>query len=86
MNSLFKHIDPRLLMRLNLGALVTTSISEALVIYFFIQKTSDPYIERWKYLTLLGGLILVSLLLLVVIGMFFYFLKIKQNQKPPTKQ
>lgn len=81
MNGLFKHFDPKLLGTLNRSALIVTGISEALVIYFFITKTAEPYIERWKYLALLAGLIVVSLLLLLEIGMFIYFLSMKSKQE-----
>lgn len=81
MNGLFKHFDPKLLITLNRSALIVTGISEALVIYFFITKTAEPYIERWKYLALLAGLIVVSLLLLLEIGMFIYFLSMKSKQE-----
>lgn len=75
----FQYFNKKLLSRINLIALCLTSICEVFAIMTFKYKAFSPDLERWKYLALLFGLILVSLLFIISVLLFIYFLKSKKR-------
>lgn len=72
--------NSKILLQLNMISIVIIFFCEIFVIYTFETKAFVEGIERWKYLTLLFGLIIVSVLFLSSVALFIYFLFIKRKR------
>lgn len=78
-NQIFRHSDKKLLLRLNSWALAITALCEVFVVFTFKQKAFTPDLVLWKFIALLAGLIIVSLLFILSIGFFIYFFRQRNN-------
>ncbi len=78
--NLFIGADIKTLMKLNIGSIIITALCEIFVIYTFISKGLQGDVEKWKFILILVGLIIVSILFLASIASFIYFLS--TNGKP----
>jgi hypothetical protein len=72
--------NSKALFQLNLISIVITFFCEVFVIYTFVTKAFVEGLERWKYMALLIGLVIVSLLFIGSVAIFVYFLLMKKKK------
>lgn len=80
MMSLFSRLDTKLMLRLNMISIFITTMCEIFVIFMFVSKAFRPDITSSKFIILLMGLILVSLLFIGSLASFVYFLMAKNKK------
>ncbi len=73
--------NSKILLQLNLISIVITFFCEIFVVYTFVSKAFVPGIEHWRYVALLIGLIVVSLLFVGSIALLIYFLLMKTKKR-----
>lgn len=81
MKGIFSIMDAKTMTRLNLVSMVITAICVVFALFVFLTKGQSPDIEHWKYVAIIIGLVLVSLLFLGSFASFIYFIRIKNRKK-----
>lgn len=81
MKSIFSIIDEKTMLKLNLVSIFITTICEIFVIFIFLTKGQTPGLEHWKYVAIVIGLVLVSLLFLGSLLSLFLFFRMKKKKK-----
>lgn len=79
--NILNNLDTKILLQLNIGALVITSFCEVFIIFTLLTKGRQSGLEQWKYYAIIGGLVLVSLLLLASVISFIFFMRLRKKNK-----
>lgn len=69
------------MMRLNIVAIVITAFCEIFIVAIFLTKGQAAEIPQWKYNVYLGGIVLISVLLVASIISLIVFLLKKRNKQ-----
>ncbi|MBN2805668.1 MAG: hypothetical protein JXR22_03340 [Prolixibacteraceae bacterium] len=80
MKSIFSIIDEKTMLKLNLVSIFITSICEVFVVYIFLTKGQAPDLIHWKYVAIIIGLVLVSLLFLGSVASLILFFRMKKKK------
>jgi ABC-type polysaccharide/polyol phosphate export permease len=81
MKSIFSIIDEKTMLNLNLVSIFITTICEVFVIFIFMTKGQTPDLVHWKYVAIIIGLVVVSLLFLGSLASLFLFFRMKKKKK-----
>lgn len=81
MKNKISHIGINALLKLNVVSIVIVAFCEVFALFMFFTKAFKEGIERWKFISLLAGVSIVTLLLIVSIVSLLYFLKMKNRNK-----
>lgn len=81
MKNPFQHLDVKTLYQLNITSLIITALCEVFVIYIYLTKATLPYIERWKYIAIVIGLVVVSLLFAGALASMVLFIIMRRKKK-----
>jgi uncharacterized membrane protein len=79
--NIFSNLDTKILVKLNVGALIVTFFCEAFIVFTFITKGQQNGLEQWKYYTIIGALVLVSLLFLASLVSFVFFVRLQRRNR-----
>ncbi len=86
MKNIFSHLPANILLRINIFSVIITAICEIFVVYTLLTKGADPDLERWKFLAIIGGVIIVSVLFLTsAITLVYFVRKMKKENSTRTK-
>lgn len=77
--SIFKQGNVKLLMQLNIVSIIIIAFCEAFVVFTFLTKGQNPEIERWKYLAIIVGLVIISGLFIGSIISLIAFFRMKNK-------
>lgn len=80
MNNFFTQTNIKTLLQLNIVSIVIIAFCEVFAISVFTSKAFQEGIEKWKFITLLVGVIIISLLFVGSIISFIYFMKLKNRK------
>lgn len=81
MKNIFSVMDPKVMLQLNIVSIVITTICEFFVFGIFFTKGQAPDIEHWKYVAIVIGLVVISLLFLGSIASLILFIRMKNKSK-----
>jgi len=79
MNNFFTQINIKMLLRLNIASIVVIAFCEVFAISIFITKGFQEGIEKWKFISMIAVIIVISLLLFGSFVSFIYFLRMKNR-------
>jgi hypothetical protein len=81
MNNFFTQINIKMLLRLNIASIIAIAFCEVFAIAIFITKGFQEGIEKWKFISMIAVIVIISLLLIGSFISFIYFLKMKNRNK-----
>ena len=81
MKNLFKIVDAKTMLRLNLVSIFITAICVVFSLFIFLTKGQASETEHWKSTVILIGLIVVALLFLGSVASLIFFIRIKNRKK-----
>lgn len=74
-------MDTKIMLQLNLIAIIITAICEVFAIFILRTKGMQPDLIHWKYVSIVIGLVIVSLLFLGSIASMVLFVIMKRGRK-----
>ena len=80
MSNLFKLIDSKTVMMLNSISIFITAICEVFAIYMLLTKGQQPDLTHWKYVAIIIGVVIISLLLIGSIISMVLFINMKRKK------
>jgi heme/copper-type cytochrome/quinol oxidase subunit 2 len=80
MKNIFKILDIKAMLQLNVASIIITGICVAFATSIFITKGQQPELEHWKYVAIIIGLVIVSLLFIGSIATFILFVRMKNKK------
>ena len=80
MPKIFDLLDYKTMLRLNIVAIIITAFCEIMVIAIFLTKGQAADLPHWKYNVYLGGIILLSVLLIASIVSLIIFFRKNRNK------
>lgn len=80
MKSIFSIIDEKTMLKLNLVSIFITTICEVFVISIFMTKGQNPDLIHWKYVAIIIGLVVVTLLFLGSVASLILFFRMKKKK------
>lgn len=80
MKNMFKVLDVKAMAQFNIVAIIITGICVAFAVNVLLTKGQQPDLERWKYMAIIIGVVIVSLFFLGSIASLIYFLRIKNKK------
>lgn len=81
MKNFFNLLDVKTMWQLNVTSIIITAICEIFAINILLTKGQQPDIEHWKYIAIIIGLVVVSLLLVGSIASLVLFIVMKNKRK-----
>lgn len=81
MKNPFASMDIKTMLQLNAISIFITAICEIFAISIFISKGLQPDIEHWKYVAIIIGLVVISLLFVGSIASMVLFVIMKNKKK-----
>lgn len=81
MKNIFSIMDAKTMFMVNTVAIVITGICVVFALFIFLTKGQAPDLEHWKYVAIILGLVVVSLLFLGSVAFLFYFISLKNKKK-----
>ncbi|MFA9389403.1 MAG: hypothetical protein ACERKD_06330 [Prolixibacteraceae bacterium] len=81
MKSIFNIMDVKTMLQLNIVSILVTAICEVFALYIFLTKGQSPELEHWKYVAIVIGLVIISLLFIGSIVSLILFIITKNNRK-----
>jgi hypothetical protein len=82
MRNIFTQIGIKTLLQLNIGSIVLIAFCDVFALSVFISKGFQEGIEKWKFLSMIAVVAIITLLFAGSIVSFFIFLKMKNSEKP----
>lgn len=80
MKNIFKILDVKAMMQFNIVSLIITGICLIFAINVFLTKGQQPELEHWKYVAIIIGLVVVSLMFIGTLVSLIYFFSVKNKQ------
>ncbi len=77
----FDLLDYKSMKRINIAAIAITAFCEIFVIAIFLTKGQVADLPQWKYNVYLGGIVLISVLLIASVISLIVFLSKNKNKK-----
>ncbi|MDA3928389.1 MAG: hypothetical protein PF541_05480 [Prolixibacteraceae bacterium] len=81
MKNIFKIIDVKAMLQLNITSIIITGICVAFATSILLTKGQQPDLEHWKYVAIIIGLVIVSLLFVGSIASMVLFVVMKNKKK-----
>jgi len=81
MSNFFTQINIKMLLQLNIASIIVIAFCEAFAITIFIAKGFQEGIEKWKFISMIAVIVVISLFLIGSFISFIYFLKMKNRNK-----
>jgi heme/copper-type cytochrome/quinol oxidase subunit 2 len=81
MGNLFTLLDKKTIFHLNIVSLIVTAICEAFAITMLLTKGQDANLENWKLKVMLFTVVIISILFILSLVSFVYFLRLKDEKK-----
>lgn len=81
MRNFFSILDEKTMLNLNLVSVFITAVCEVFVINIFLTKGQNPELLYWKYVAIVIGLVVVSLMFLGSLISLFLFFRMKKKKK-----
>lgn len=81
MKNLFKVVDIKTMLQLNVVSIIITAICAVFALNILLTKGQQPDLEKWKYNTIIIGLVIISLLFVGSIASLVLFVIMKNKKK-----
>jgi len=81
MKNIFNIIDVKTMLQLNILSIIITAVCTIFSLYIFLTKGQKPDLEHWKYVAIVIGMVVVSLLFIGSVVSLIVFINIKNRRK-----
>lgn len=69
------------MLQLNILSIVITAVCFVFALYTFLTKGQSPDLEHWKYVAIVIGLVVISLLFIGSVASLILFINMKRKRR-----
>lgn len=81
LKNLFTVMDYKTMLQFNVVSIIITAICVIFAVNILLTKGQQPEIEEWKYIAIIIGVVIVSLMFIGSLVSMFLFIRMKNKKK-----